>query len=1409
MAFHNSKSEPQQFPLARQASPANEQLSRDGGAGEMLRDCDAPLPWGHAVPEAILLSGETASAGEEPTSPPDPTLRCRLSPAQKRLWFLEKLHPAMRACNEAHGVRIKGPLDAGCLESALNVLVARHEALRTLIQVIDGCPRQVVQPSGQLEVTTIDLTDLGPNEREPELKRLLVEEPRRPFNLAAAPGIRAALVRLVPDEHVLILTIHHGFCDTWSFAILCRELEEVYGALSRGRAPDLPPQKLHLGDFAAWKCRQVDSGMQEQHLAFWSKYMEGAPTSLALPTQSPRPEVFSYEGEKRSYPLGEAVTERIRSFSQREGVSVFTVLTTAFNVLLGRYTDQEEIVIGIPVDNRDQQELTSVFGLLADFHGLRTDLSGNPTCRELLRRVHTGILDVKVHGAIPFDNVLEAVQPRRELARAPLFQARVVWEDRRTQLHLKQLEGLRLSYEPAHPRTSTYDLTLYVADVGEDLCLKVEYCTDLFSTKMIDQFAEELKTLLAGIAEHPEERLAGLPILTSDERRQLLVEWNSTQAEYPRETCLQELFERQVELTPDRPAVVCKDRQLTYRELNRQADRVAHHLRNLGVGPDVLVALCAERSLNTVVALLGILKAGGAYLPLDPTYPADRLAFMLDDARPLVLLTQQKLEPSLPPHSARVVSLDSFNAEIGSGQSNLAERNGRATAGRSQSSASLAYVIYTSGSTGKPKGVQISHRALVNLLISMRRQPGLEAEDILLSVTTLAFDIAALEFFLPLVTGARLIIAAPEVLNDGRRLAQLLEDCGATVMQATPATWRMLLHAGWEGSKRLNILCGGEALAPDLADQLLVRCRALWNLYGPTETTVWSTACRVLPGRPITIGRPIANTQVYLLDRHFQPVPAGVTGELCIGGDGLARGYLNRPELNEAKFIADSFSSDPGARLYRTGDLARYRHDGQIEFLGRSDHQVKVRGFRIEPGEVEAVLGKHPQVREGVVVAREDTPGETQLTAYVVPRGRLTPPPSQLRSFLQQKLPAYMIPSAFVMLKALPLTANGKIDRRALPSPGTGDLETPKDSAVPRDPVEEKLAAIWTAVLGLKQVGIHDDFFDLGGHSLMAVRLFDRIEKTFGIDLPLGTLFEATTISRLAKVLQKSAQSRLGMEFVSIQPHGSKPPVIFLPSLGGEILYCRPIARYLDPDQPIYGIQPGRSNGCGPQFTPLEEIAARFVEGVRTFLPEGPYHLVGYSFGGKLAYEMARQLSVLGRPVSTLAIIDAELSQPLDRSVTTILRLALAFFRNLPYWVMDDLLRVHPKKMLARIWRHVRKLRRGHGSMAGPSEGRPVGPELQDLFDISQLPDHYRDLMAANLRAYLEYVPKSYPGRVTLFRARTRPLFHSEHYDLGWGRWALGGVEIKAVPGHHQSILIEPAVATLGRLLKTGLDQAG
>ncbi|HEX6293433.1 MAG TPA: amino acid adenylation domain-containing protein, partial [Herpetosiphonaceae bacterium] len=913
--------------------------------------------------------------------------------------------------------------------------------------------------------------------------------------------------------HILVLVVHHIVSDGWSQGIVLRELSALYQGFVQHNPVVLPELPLHYADYAVWQRQWLQGAVLDQQLAYWQAQLADL-APLDLPTDRPRPPMPSYRGRHYALHIPAALTVEVQQLSQRLGATLYMTLLAAWQTLLARYSGQTDIAVGTPIAGRVRPEFEGLIGFFVNTLVLRTDLAGNPSFAALLERVRSVCLQAYAHQDVPFELLVEAVQPERDLSRTPLFQVMFILQNTpRTTIALPDLTFEPLAVES---QTAKFDLSLMLHEKPDGLYGSVEYSTDLFDTATIERLAEHFQMLLAGIVADPNQAITALPLLTTSEQALLLQTWNATEAAYPQDQCVHTLIEAQAMRTPDAVALVCGAETLTYAALDQRANQLAHHLRSLGVGGcpqgEVRVGVCLHRSLDLLVALLGILKAGGCYVPLDPSYPAERIQFVLHDAQAAVLVTQQALLPTLPAHDGQTLCLDTAWPQIA--------RQPMTPPATTVTPDHLAYVLYTSGSTGRPKGVQISQRALVNFLCAMQRQPGLGPQDVLLAVTTIAFDIAGLELFLPLLVGARLVLVPRAEAIDGARLVALLDATGATVLQATPATWQLLLAAGWTGTPGLTALCGGEALPWELAEALLGRVARLWNLYGPTETTVWSAAGPVAAGAGrVALGQPIANTQLYVVDGQLRLVGLGTPGELLIGGHGVARGYHGRPALTAERFVPDGFGGAAGARVYRTGDRVRYRADGTLEFLGRLDQQVKVRGYRIELGEIEAVLRQHAAIREAVVVVRADTPGDARLVAYVVAHqepGADGSPGVVLGAFLRERLPEYMVPSAFVVVEALPLTPNGKVDRKALPPPEDTAGRARAAYVAPRTPLEEVIAGVWRAVLGVAAVSVEENFFALGGHSLRATQVVTRLRQVLGHEVPLRLLFEAPTVAGLA-----------------------------------------------------------------------------------------------------------------------------------------------------------------------------------------------------------------------------------------------------------------------------------------------------
>lgn len=1036
-----------------------------------------------------------------------------LSFGQQQVWFFAQLLPEIPLYNEPVTIHRSGPLDLGILERSFTEILRRHEMWRTTFTMSGGGPVQVIHPPGPVRLPLVDLSSLPRAEREVEALRLATEEARQPFDLERGPLFRATVIRMGDAEYRLFLALHHIIFDGVSiYDVLIPELTALYDAFSRGGPSPLSEPPVQYADFAHWQRQTLTDERLEKAVTFWRGELDEPLPVLELPTDHPRPAALTYRGAMHPFVLPPWLCDACRTVSRRAGATLYMTMLAAFVALLHRYAAQDDIVVGTFGSGRNRTEVERLLGYFLQTLVLRIDVSGNPTFEQLLGRVRETVLGALSHDEVPFQHLVKALRPERDPSRNPLFQTAFSLEPPLSRVP----PGWGLTQMDVEVGTSKFDLYLELDDRQEEGILgRFVYSTDLFEASTIARMVTHFETLLKGIAADPSQLLSALPLLTSPERQQMLVEWNATSAEYPREACIHQLVEAQVAKTPDGVALVFEDQVMTYGELDRRANQLAHHLRAFGVGPDVLVGLCLERSLDLVVGLIGILKAGGAYVPLDPHFPKDRLALMLQDSRASVLVTEAALLGHLSADGPTLVCLDRDAAAIAVRPETPMESG--------TTSQDLAYMIYTSGSTGRPKGVQVSHRAVVNLLTAMAAEVGVGNADVLVAVTTLSFDIAGLELYLPLMSGARLVVAGWHTAFDGAALCQLMARSRVTVMQATPATWRLVIEAGWEGSPDIRVLCGGEPLPQSLARQLVQRCAQVWNVYGPTETTIWSTGARVRADEAVTIGRPLANTRLYVLDAHQQPVPVGVPGELYIGGDGLARGYLNRPDATAESFVHNPFSDEPEARLYRTGDLVRYSADGQLDFLGRRDDQVKVRGFRIELGEVESALRTHPAVRDAAVAVREDRPGDHRLVAYIVANGEPISAPTlmDLRAHLGRILPDYMLPAAAVMIQDFPRTPNGKLDRRALPEPSERHSEGDRSYIAPRDELERRLTAIWERELRVQPIGITENFFHLGGDSLTAVRVFNQIEKLLEKRLPFSPLFDAPTVEQLAEILRQ------------------------------------------------------------------------------------------------------------------------------------------------------------------------------------------------------------------------------------------------------------------------------------------------
>jgi len=1044
-----------------------------------------------------------------------------LSFAQQRMWFLYQMDQQNSAYNEALTIRLTGRLNIDILEQTINAIIQRHESLRTTFPVVEGKPIQKIAPSLKIKLLVVNLKDIP----QGQIDKLIIEELQKPFDLTQAPLLRCTLFDLGYENYILVNVFHHIIIDGWSKGILFKELSKFYQAFLSNSTVDLPELPIQYADFAVWQRQWLQGEILENQLNYWKKQLTGAPPLLELPTDKPRPATANFRGHSISFQIDSELTEKLKLLSQKSGVTLFMTLLAALNTLLFRYSGQDDILIGTPTANRNRQEIEPLIGFFVNTLVLRNSLEGNPTFSGLLQQARNVVLEAYANQDVPFEQVVDGLEIERSLSYNPLFQ--VMFALQNAPLNALELPNLKAQYLAVEQQRIKFDLSLVLEEIETEKGAYLEgfweYDSDLFTPERITRMVGHFQTLLKGIVANPQQTVGELPLLTESEEQQLLVEWNQTQTSYPDHYCIHQLFEEQVVKTPDAIAVIDGEKSLTYEQLNQKANQLAYYLQNLGVKTEDLVGICIERSVLMIIGLLGILKAGAAYIPLDPNYPSERLAYMLEDSAVSVLLTQENLVDTLPNYLGTIFCLDQ--------DGKILEHHPQDNLLHPMTSENLAYVIYTSGSTGKPKGVLIQHQSLLNLVSWHQNAFNITTIDRVTQLAGIAFDASVWEIWPYLTAGACLAIVPPDLLTSPKQLQEWLIAKKITVSFLPTPLAETLIPLDWSPNCPLRLmLTGGDKLndfPPTSIPFTLV------NNYGPTENTVVTTSVKITPDllteKAPPIGRPISNTQVYILDQYQQPVPIGIPGELYIGGSGLAKGYLNRPELTDSKFIANPFSQKLSDRLYKTGDLVRYGNDGQIEFIGRIDDQVKIRGFRIELGEIETILNQHPQVKEAIIIAREDQPGVKRLCAYVIGSQNLTV--SQLRLFLQEKLPQYMVPAFFVLLDAFPLTPNGKIDRRALPQPA---LELENEAAInfsPGTETERILAAIWQRVLGLKTISINDNFFELGGDSILAIQIIAQANQA-GLQITPKQLFSHQTIAQLATVAERVSVNQTTQDLV-------------------------------------------------------------------------------------------------------------------------------------------------------------------------------------------------------------------------------------------------------------------------------------
>lgn len=1306
-----------------------------------------------------------------------------ISFAQQRLWILDRLDPGNTTYHMPLALRLSGPLHREALERSLSEVVKRHAILRTTFPIQDDTPVQAISPAIEAPIFPFtDLKRLPLDERIPAVIELITAEGREPFQLASGPLFRTHLIAVEDEEHVLLLTMHHIISDGWSMNILMRELSTLYLAFSSGKDSSLSPLSIQYADYAIWQRTWLQGEVLERQLNYWKKQLAGAPSLLSLPTDRPRSAIQSAHGACYAFTIAPDLTSQLQALGERAGATFFMTLLAAFQVFLSRYCNQEDIVVGTPVANRMHREIEDLIGFFVNTLVLRTNLSCAPTFLEVIQRVRQVVLDAITYQDIPFEQVVEALQPERDLGRSPLFQVMFLLQNAAQEAF--DLTPLTVTEIEVEQSNAKFDLTLALTQNQHCLEAEFEYNTDLFEQATIERMAGHFQVLLAALVQAPTQSIMTLPLLSPEQYRQTVLDWNATERAYPLERLVHELIEAQVQLRPEAPALSARDRKMTYGELNRQANQLAHYLRAQGVGAGSVVGVYLPRDLDLVVAFYAILKAGATYLPLDSTTPPNRATLILQEAGAALLVTQESLALRLVPCATPLLYLDRVEEQL----STQPDEN----LPRTISSTYPAYIIYTSGSTGKPKGVVIQHDSLVRMIFWYHEAFGITPDDKTTQLASLSFDATVLEIWPCLTAGAELYLVEEEVRLSPTALIPWLVKQNITITFLPTALADMTLTRPWPEESRLRLmLTGGDQLHHSPAEGSPF---TLINMYGPTENTIVATWAVIQPGpeeeRLPAIGRAIANTRVYVLSQAGEPQPVGVPGELFLGGLNLAQAYLDRPDLTAESFMPDPFSGREGARLYRTGDIVRALPDGNLEFLGRRDHQVKIRGFRIEPGEIEALLTEHPGVHEAIVVVSESLAGEKRLVAYVVPREGATLTREKLQRFLKERLPDYMVPTALSLLEELPQTTNGKVDRQALAARRLITRPTSEKYIAPRDAIELQLVHLWEKLLGVNPIGVTENFFQLGGHSLAGVRFMSQIQRLFGLELPLSTLFQEPTIVSLATILRQQEERIAFTPLVTIQPDGTRPTLFCIHPSGGEVLCYTALARHLGSDQPVYGLRAPDPQSLATRAT-LQEMATMYKEAMRVRQPEGPYFLVGWSMGGVVAFEIAQQFLAENQHVAFLGLLDSYLPPaPTDEDEHTLLRKFINDLAGLSERTFSSTeAETMPTDIDEALQYLLLEVQQAH-----------LLPTDVDVSYIKRLFTIFKN----NLYALCHYQPGKYAGEIHLFQASAFTGGDQVELTHGWHQFATH-VTPQTVPGNHYTMLRDPQVEVLARLLNTYL----
>lgn len=1317
----------------------------------------------------------------------------QLSFAQQRLWFLGQIENSNATYNMPMSLQLEGKLNVDALFESLAYVIDRHESLRMYFPTVEGQPKIRIKNIENFNILSVqDLSNLDQPTQSIMVQTLINNHVQEPFNLKTGPLFKAKLLQLKDDQFILLLNMHHISSDGWSIGVFIRELCHAYLTFSQGQKPTLEPLPIQYSDFATWQRNWLQGEVLETQINYWKKQLKDAPPRLELPTDYPRPPIQSYKGSHYSHTLTPELTEQLKTLSQQEGVSLYMLLLAVFNLLLSRYSRQDDLCIGSPIANRPHPQTEGLIGFFANTLVMRNQIKSEQNFQQFLHQTRQTCLDAYQHQDIPFEFLVEQLKPVRSLSYNPIFQVMFAVENNDSEA--LNLPGLKIEWIDSSYPFAKFDLSLLALESDGQLNCNWEYATDLFETITIQRMAEHWEVLLQQIVTNPQQTISTLSWLTKADQKQLEL-WNQTNTNYPQDKTLVDLFEEQVNKTPDNIALVFEEQSLTYQELNQKANQLAHFLhQNYQIKPDTLIGICIERSLDMAIALLAVLKAGAAYVPIDSNYPEERIKYILENSKISLLLTQSfindKLSGFFSEFSGQLINLDRLNFESFPCH-NLALQS---------KPNDLAYVIYTSGSTGQPKGVMVEHKGLCNLALVEIETFDVHPSSRVLQFASFSFDAFIWEVLMAWGGGATLYLGNKDNLMPGLPLVERLRDDAITHITLPPSALAVL---PWENLPSLQtIIVAGEACSPELVKKWS-QGRNFFNGYGPTEGSVCTTIAKYTSfEEKITIGRPIPNVQVYILDSHLQPVSIGVPGELHIGGAGLARGYLDRPDLTAEKFIEVNLLGKI-ERIYKTGDLAKWQNDGNIEFLGRIDHQIKLRGFRIELGEIEAVLLKHPAVKE-VIVNLHKTENNQQLVAYVT--GELIDDLSQqLKQHLKTHLPDYMIPSQIIRLDEFPLTPNGKIDRQALPHP---NHESQSLYEAPRNNIEQQLTEIWSLIVECEKISIHDNFFDLGGHSILAIKLLNEIQKNFNQELSLTSLFQNPTIAQLAQQLSQFEVQPSISELLVLQPSGQKISIFCVAGSNGHAFYFRDFAMNFADEHPVYGLEtPGRDGSHSLPIS-VEDHASSLIKTLQQKQPKGPYILIGYSSGCSVALEMAFQLEQQGEIISLLGIFDAGLVANPDYITK----------RSDLDWIWNMIERIEAVKGIS--------LGLNYEQLAAQSDDQKRWYlAAEALYHHNVLPEHSTlSLLRTNLEVmkrvtlnYAAYQPNFViSAPIVLFRAQDvkeivvqehQAMSHYQQSDWGWQPYSNKPVQVISVPGNHGQMLYEPNVKILADQLKKSIQE--